>query len=163
MAQTTGTIPPQPAPYDPDLAGIIAATPVGHLTLLVTQTGKSYGANDFSEIFRSWCDAADLPRHCVFHGLRKAALTRLADAGCTVHELAAISGHKTLSEVQRYTNAADQARLAKAAMERMGNQGVKRAGSSVKALERAKKKAGVINLTGLSAHALAATRAWKSQ
>ena len=61
----------------------------------------------------------------MFHGLRKAALTRLADAGCTAHELAAISGHKTLSEVQRYTNAADQARLARAAMERIGNQGVK--------------------------------------
>ena len=130
-------------PVHPDLAGIIAATPVGHLTLLVTQTGKSYGANDFSEIFRSWCDAADLPQHCVFHGLRKAALTRLADAGCTVHELAAISGHKTLSEVQRYTNAADQARLAKAAMERIGNQGVKPAPGEVsKPLSGQRKKLG---------------------
>jgi integrase len=112
-------------PVHPDLAAIIAATPVGHLTLLTTKSGKSYGANDFSEIFRSWCNAAQLPQHCVFHGLRKAACTRLADAGCTAHEIAAISGHKTLSEVQRYTNAADQARLAKAAMERMGNQSVK--------------------------------------
>ena len=43
----------------------------------------------------------------------------------TVHEIAAISGHKTLSEVQRYTNAADQARLARAAMGRIGNNGVK--------------------------------------
>jgi len=108
-------------PVHPGLAAIIAATPVGHLTLLITNTGKSYDANDFSDQFRSWCDTADLPQHCVFHGLRKAALTRLADAGCTVHKLAAISGHKTLSEVQRYTSAADQARLAKAAMERMGN------------------------------------------
>jgi len=57
--------------------------------------------------------------------LRKAALTRLADAGCSVHEIAAISGHKTLSEVERYTKAANQARLARAAMERMGNQSVK--------------------------------------
>ena len=109
----------------------------------MTQTGKSYGANDFSEIFPSWCEASDLPRHCVFHGLRKAALTRLADAGCTVHELAAISGHKTLSEVQRYTNAADQARLAKAAMERMGNQGVKPAPGEVsKPLSGQRKKLG---------------------
>ena len=61
----------------------------------------------------------------MFHGLRKAALTRLAAAGCTVHEIAAISGHKTLSEVQRYTDAADQARLAQAAMGRIGNKGVK--------------------------------------
>jgi integrase len=112
-------------PVHPDLAAIIDATPVGHLTLLITNTGKSYGANDFSEMFRSWCDAAGVPQHCVFHGLRKAACTRLADAGCTAHEIAAISGHKTLSEVERYTKGADQARLARAAMERIANESVK--------------------------------------
>jgi hypothetical protein len=35
-----------------------------------------------------------------------------------VHEIAAITGHASLSEVQRYTKAADQARLARAAMEK---------------------------------------------
>jgi integrase len=89
------------------------ATPAGHLTLLVTKTGKSYGGDDFSRRFRKWCDDAGLPPECSFHGLRKAALTRLANAGCTAHEIAAISGHKTLREVQRYTAAADQARLAR--------------------------------------------------
>ena len=112
-------------PVHPDLAAIIAATPIGHLTLLTTNGGKSYGANGFADQFRSWCNAAGLPKHCVFHGLRKAALTKLADAGCTTHELAAISGHKTLSELQRYTQATHQAKLAKAAMERVGNQSVK--------------------------------------
>jgi integrase len=105
-------------PVLPELAAIIDATPTGHLTFLVTKTGKSYGANDFSEQFRRWCDDAELPQHCVFHGLRKATLTRLADAGCTAHEIAAISGHATLKEVERYTKAADQTRLARAAMER---------------------------------------------
>jgi integrase len=101
-----------------ELAAIIDATPTGHLTLLVTKTGKSYGANDFSEQFRKWCDDAGLPPECSFHGLRKAALTRLADAGCTAHQIAAISGHKTLKEIERYTKAADQARLAREAMAR---------------------------------------------
>jgi integrase len=105
-------------PVLPELAAIIDATPTGHLTLLVTKTGKSYGANDFSEQFRKWCDDAGLPPECSFHGLRKAALTRLADAGCTAHQIAAISGHKTLNEVERYTRAADQRRLAREAMER---------------------------------------------
>jgi integrase len=45
--------------------------------------------------------------------LRKAALTRLADAGKTVHQIAAVSGHKTLKEVERYTRTADQRRLAR--------------------------------------------------
>jgi len=58
-------------------------------------------------------------------GSAKAACTRLADAGCTAHEIAAISGHKTLKEVERYTKGADQARLARAAMERIGNESVK--------------------------------------
>ena len=56
-------------PVHPDLTAIIAATPVGHLTLLVTQSGKSYGANDCSEMFRSWCDAVGLPQRCVFSRL----------------------------------------------------------------------------------------------
>jgi integrase len=59
-----------------------------------------------------------LPSACTFHGLRKAACRRLAEAGCTVHEIASISGHATLKEVERYTKAADQARLAQAAMAR---------------------------------------------
>jgi integrase len=103
-------------PVLPELAAIIDATPTGHLTLLVTKSGKSYGANDFSEQFRKWCDDAGLPPECSFHGLRKAALTRLADAGKTVHQIAAVSGHKTLKEVERYTKAADQRRLAREAL-----------------------------------------------
>jgi len=34
------------------LKRILDATSTGHLTVLVTKTGKSYGANDFSEQFR---------------------------------------------------------------------------------------------------------------
>ena len=36
-------------------------------------------------------------------------------------EIGAISGHATLSEIQRYTKAADQARMARAAMARQVN------------------------------------------
>ena len=126
--EKTGTV--LAIPVHHALKAIIEATPIGHLTLLTTKSGKSYAANDLSEQFRKWCDDAGLPQACTFHGLRKAALTRLADAGCTVHEIMAISGHKSLSEVERYTKAADQARLAREAMKRMaenetGSQGGK--------------------------------------
>lgn len=53
------------------------------------------------------------------HGLRKLAAVRLAEAGCSAHEIAAITGHTSLSEVQRYTAAADQERLARAAVVRL--------------------------------------------
>jgi integrase len=110
----TGT--PLTIPVLPELAAIIDATPTGHLTLLITKTGKSYSANDFSKQFGKWCDDAGLPPECSFHGLRKAALTRLADAGKTVHQIAAVSGHKTLKEIERYTRTADQRRLAREAL-----------------------------------------------
>ena len=63
------------------------------------------------------CDMANL-HHCSAHGLRKAAARRLAEAGCTEHEIAAITGHASLREIARYTKAADQKRLAGSAMEK---------------------------------------------
>jgi integrase len=62
-----------------------------------------------------------LPQHCSAHGLRKAAARRLAEEGCSAHEIAAWTGHLTLKEVERYTRAADQARLARQAMARREN------------------------------------------
>jgi hypothetical protein len=50
--------------------------------------------------------------------LRKAASVRLAEAGCTPHEIAAITGHASLKEIVRYTQTADRKRLAAAAMEK---------------------------------------------
>jgi len=41
---------------------------------------------------------------------------RLAERGATDKQLQAMSGHKSLSETQRYTQAANQARLAQQAM-----------------------------------------------
>jgi integrase len=104
-------------PVHPDLRAIMDATPIAHLTLLTTKTGKPYSGSDFGDQFRVWCDAAGLP-HCSAHGLRKAACRRLAEAGCSANEIGAISGHATLGEVQRYTKAADQARMARNAMAR---------------------------------------------
>lgn len=114
--EKTGT--PLSIPIHPELQAIFDATPSNHLTFLTTKSGKGYGAGFFSDQFRKWCDDAGLPSRCVFHGLRKTALTQGADAGDTVHELAAFSGHRSLKEVERYTKRADQARLARAAMAR---------------------------------------------
>lgn len=60
-----------------------------------------------------------LPAGLNVHGLRKAAARRLAEAGCSVSEIAAITGHLSLSMVQLYTNSADQERLASAAVARL--------------------------------------------
>ena len=102
-------------PLHDDLAAIVDATPSEHLTYLTTQFGKPFTAAGFGNWFREQCDAAGLS-HCSAHGLRKAAARRLAEAGCTAHEIASITGHASLREIVRYTKAADQKRLAVSAM-----------------------------------------------
>lgn len=67
---------------------------------------------------RSWCNEAGLTA-CTAHGLRKACARRLAEAGATAHEIGAITGHKTLSEVQRYTEEAGREGMADSAMEKL--------------------------------------------
>ena len=103
-------------PVTPELQQVLDATPCKHLTFITTKTGRPFSGNDFSEQFRAWCDAAGLPARCSAHGLRKAAARRLAEKGATTHQIAAMTGHKTLSEVQRYTSAASQAKLAREAV-----------------------------------------------
>jgi integrase len=58
---------------------------------------------------------------CVLHGLRKAAARKLAEAGCTAHEIMSITGHETLAMVQKYARAASQERLARSAIGKLQN------------------------------------------
>jgi integrase len=102
-------------PVHPALAAIIAAAPREHLTFVTTRQGGPFEGSAFSRWFREQCDKAGLP-HCSAHGLRKAAARRLAEAGCTAHEIGSITGHASLTELVRYTKAADQKRLAETAM-----------------------------------------------
>ena len=103
-------------PLHPDLAAIIEATPNDNLTYLTTAYGKPFTAAGFGNWFRDRCNEAGLPEHCAAHGLRKAACRRLAEAGCSANVIASISGHTTLTEVARYTKAADQERMAREGM-----------------------------------------------
>jgi integrase len=77
-----------------------------------------YLPTSFSNWFRDRCREAGIPLGFSAHGLRKAVCRRLAEAGCSEKEIAAISGHKTLRMVQHYTKAADQKQLARAAAKR---------------------------------------------
>jgi integrase/recombinase XerD len=51
--------------------------------------------------------------------LRKATATRLAEAGATVHEIMAVTGHKTLKEIERYTAEAQKRMLADSGMSKL--------------------------------------------
>ena len=99
-------------PVHPALQAILDATPVTNFTFLVTANGKPFSPNAFNKVFHDWCTAAGLPKGFTPHGLRKAACRRLAELGCSANQIMAISGHRTLSETEKYVRAADQKRLA---------------------------------------------------
>ena len=90
--------------------------PKTHLTYIVTAYGKPRSKFGLGNDFAKWATDAGLPARCRLHGLKKGGMRRLAEAGGTAHELMAISGHKTLTEVQRYTVDANMKLLADSVM-----------------------------------------------
>jgi integrase len=102
----------------PKLAAELARVPAGQLHFLQTHYGRPYTPKGFPQRMRVWCDQAGLPE-CTSHGLRKLMAVRLAEAGCSAPQIASITGHKSLQEVQRYIKAADQKRLMLEAMARL--------------------------------------------
>ena len=88
---------------------------LGALTFLVTAFGKPFTPAGFGNWFRDRCDDAGL-KHCSAHGLRKAGARRLAERGKSGHQIKAVTGHRTLKEVDRYTEAARQKLLAESAL-----------------------------------------------
>jgi len=121
VQQKTGA-PLPPIPIGADLAAAInAAAPTEHLVFLLNERGRSFTAKGFGQWFTKQCERIGLEGLSP-HGLRKAACRRLAEAGCSANEIAALSGHKSLNEVARYTRAADQARMVRNAVMRMNQQ-----------------------------------------
>lgn len=109
-------------PVHPWLAKHLALAERDTPTIVATAFGKPFTVAGFSQFMRTAITDAGLPLECQPHGLRKAAGRRLAEAGCSAHEIMSILGHQTLAEAERYTRDADQARLAKTAMEKMVGQ-----------------------------------------
>lgn len=106
-------------PMHPDLSSVLKKLPKDVLAFLTTEYGKPFkdGAA-FGNQYREWCKSADVKGRRA-HGLRKSAAVRLAEAGCSSEEVAAITGHASLREIERYTKAAEQEKLARAAIARL--------------------------------------------
>jgi len=104
-------------PIHPDLAEVLASLPDDR-PYLATAYGNPRSPEGLGNSMRAWCDAAGLST-CSAHGLRKACARRLAEAGASAHEIMAVTGHKTLSEVQRYTESAMREGLADAAFTKL--------------------------------------------
>ena len=84
--------------------------------------GRPIKRGTLTRLIRVAVKAAGLPERCVAHGLRKAVLRRLAEGGASEKMLAAVSGHKSTRELQRYTAEANQAQLAQQAINRLSDE-----------------------------------------
>jgi site-specific recombinase XerD len=96
----------------PNLMEAIKAYPAKGLNLIGDEHGRPIKRPALSHLMRAAIREAGLPARCVPHGLRKAVLRTMAEMGSSSKRLAAVSGHKTTKELDRYTAAADQATLA---------------------------------------------------
>lgn len=104
-------------PIHPEWRRIINKTPSRGLSLIGDARGRPIKRPMLTLRIAKAANLAGLPPACKAHGLRKALMRRLAEKGATTKQIAAMSGHKTLREIERYTEAASQARLAVEAMD----------------------------------------------
>jgi integrase len=80
--------------------------------ILTTRCGDGYRANSLGKMVR-------VGEHTA-HGLRANAAVILAEAGCSLHQIAAITGHASMTEVLRYTRGAEQKKMALQAVDQAG-------------------------------------------
>ena len=79
-------------PVSARLRETLDTTPRRAVTILATTRGRSWTSDGFQTSWGKACEAAGI-EGLTFHDLRGTAVTRLALAGCSVPEIAAITGH----------------------------------------------------------------------
>jgi enterobacteria phage integrase len=106
-------------PIHPELAAALKVGPANGLSLIGAMSGRPIAAHALTGFMKRSTAAAGLPPHCLPHGLRNAQMRRLAESGASTKQIAAVSGHKILHEVEHYTAAANQRRLPKSAIAKL--------------------------------------------
>lgn len=105
--QKTGAV--AEIPLTAELREVIARTPDIAPAFILTSKGQPYASGSMGNLF---ADAAvEVGMTARLHGLRKAFCVYWAEKGVSTHQIAAMAGHTTLSEVERYTRAADRKRI----------------------------------------------------
>jgi len=90
-------------PVGAPLKAVLDATRRRSPLVLVNSDGLAWTAGGFSSSWRKACARAGVVG-VTFHDLRGSAITRLAEAGCTVPEIASITGH-SLRDVEAILDA----------------------------------------------------------
>jgi len=114
-------------PIHPALAELLDGLPRAAETICTRADGDAWKLDHFKHTFSRVRDRLGLPADLHFHGLRHSAAARMAEAGCTPAQIAAITGHKTLAMVEHYSAGANQERLAQEAIRRVSRRQVSNA------------------------------------
>ncbi|HEY6257281.1 MAG TPA: tyrosine-type recombinase/integrase, partial [Xanthobacteraceae bacterium] len=91
--------------------------------LIGDKHGRPINRKALTHLIKRAAKDAGLPSDCVPHGLRKAMQRKLAEHGATTKQMQAISGHRTLKDTERYALEAEQAKLARAAITLIPDEG----------------------------------------
>jgi integrase len=107
-------------PVAPQLLEAITAVepPAPGVSFIRSGRGEPYSKESFGNVMRKWCDQAGLLERSA-HGLRKAAMRRMAELGITNQGMKSISGHSRDDQVAHYTAAANQSKMADEAIARL--------------------------------------------
>jgi integrase len=106
-------------PIHPALKRSLHAYGIKGRHLIGKVDGQPMNGDLLSKMVIAAAAEAKLPRRCVPHGIRKAVMRQLAEGGTSSKHIAALSGHKTLKEIERYTEAANQGSMARAVIDAM--------------------------------------------
>lgn len=98
-------------PLTPELRAVIERTADIAPAFILSGHGKPYQAESLGNLFGDAAREAGM--NARLHGLRKAFCIYWAEKGVSTHQIAAMAGHMSLSEVERYTRAADRERIVK--------------------------------------------------
>ena len=100
------------------LRSILSALPRRSEYILTGERGQPYqSAESLAAMVRRHLRAIGIRGYSV-HGLRKNAAQALAEAGCSISEIMAITGHRSPGMALHYTKRAEKKRLARTAIDR---------------------------------------------
>jgi integrase len=104
-------------PCHRSLRSVLATLPRRSEFILTGERGKPYKAASLAAMVRKQLHAMGIHGYSV-HGLRSNAAKALAEAGCSISEIMAITGHRSPAMAMKYAKRAEKKRLARAAIDR---------------------------------------------
>lgn len=105
-------------PIHSALADVLAATPRRGATIIASAEGDPYSDETIRTDIKNF--TRNMGKECVPHGLRKNAVIALLEAGCTIAEVASITG-QSFRIVEHYARKVNRRRLGRTAMTKLEN------------------------------------------